>query len=173
MHIDPIDLHFATIVVHTEARRLWLCGALLESEQEDFASELMSRLLGSWDLYDPARGPREAFINSVVASQSVSLLRLRYAKKRGGRAYRVQRDHLDANDGQADGDRSFHVVELRIDLEGAFRKLTRRQREIAFRLGRSSAAAAARELGIPRRTLRDECERIRQAFRDAGLGRYR
>jgi DNA-directed RNA polymerase specialized sigma24 family protein len=170
MHIDPVDLHFALIVVAAEARRLSICGMLDESDREDCASELMSRLLGSWHLYDHTRGPREAFINAVVTTQSVSLLRLRLAKKRGGGVYRVDVDPEEASDKRsAPVDRAQHVADLRMDFERVEPRLTQQQRVIASWLGRDKPTVVARILGMPRRTLRDELDRTRRVFCDAGL----
>jgi hypothetical protein len=84
MQIDPKDLRFANIVISAEVKKLLLRGVIRRDEQEDLASELMSRLVSVWETYDPARGSREAFINQVVSTQLVSLLRERYAQKRRG-----------------------------------------------------------------------------------------
>ena len=172
MQIDPKDLQFTNIVISAEMKKLHLRGILRSDEMEPFASEVLARLLVVWESYDATRGPREAFINTVVSNLIASLLRERYAQKRRGTTQPL--------DGVADVlvDRATsdgwqeHIINLRIDLANVLPRLTPFQRQIVDLLQRDALTPVAEQLGIPRRTLRDQCARIRDVFRDAGLEEY-
>ncbi len=68
--------------------------------------------------------------------------------------------------------RQQHIINLRIDLSEVMPRLTPFQRQIVDLLQRDALTPVAEQLGIPRRTLRDQCARIRDVFRDAGLEEY-
>lgn len=171
MNIDPTDLSFAQIVIRAEVKKLRARGVIRRDDQDDIASELMVQLLGVWERYDPARGSREAFINQVVNTRLVSLLRERRAQKRRGTTEPVKdRDRLV--DRQWFGDEWLRRLELRIDLGVALSKLNPRQRAICDQLLREAITPAAKQMGVPRTTLRDAAARIREIFRDAGLEDY-
>jgi len=172
MQIDPKDLQFANVVISAEVKKLFLRGVIRRDEQDGFASELMVRLLAVWETYDPARGPREAFINTVVSSQLVSLLRERYAQKRRGNPGSIDAVADSIVDPASLGGRPQHLINLQIDLAAVMHLLSPLQRQIVDHLRREPLTPVAEQMGIPRRTLRDQCARIRDVFRDAGLEEY-
>lgn len=172
MQIDPKDLQFANMVIAIEVKDLNRRGVIRVGEMESFASELMARLLAVWDTYDPARAPREAFVNIVVSSQSASLLRERNAQKRRGTPQSLDGIADLLVDRAASDGRQQHIINLRIDLAGVMPLLTPFQRQLVDLLQRDALAPIAEQMGIPRRTLRDQCARIREVFRDAGLEEY-
>jgi RNA polymerase sigma factor (sigma-70 family) len=172
MNIDTKDLRFANMVIYCEVKKLRRRGILRTDETEPFASETLARLLAVWESYDAARGPREAFINTVVGNIINSLLRERFAQKRRGTTEPlngVADTLVDRSESEHDRE---HLMSLRIDLSIAIRKLTPVQREIVDMLQRDTLTSVAVQLRVPRRTLRDECARIRGIFRDAGLEAY-
>jgi RNA polymerase sigma-70 factor (ECF subfamily) len=59
-----------------------------------------------------------------------------------------------------------------VDLSIAFSKLTPKQRAVCDQLLRDLVSPAAKEMGVPRSTLRYAVTKIRQIFRDAGLEEY-
>lgn len=172
MQIDPKDLQFTNIVISAEMKKLHLRGILRSDEMEPFASEVLARLLAVWDSFDPARGPREAFINTVVSNLIASLLRERYAQKRRGTTQPLDGVADVLVDRATSDGRQEHIINLRIDLANALPRLTPFQRQIVDLLQRDALTPVAEQLGIPRRTLRDQCARIRDVFRDAGLEEY-
>lgn len=172
MQIDPKDLQFTNIVISAEMRKLHLRGILRSDEMEPFASEVLARLLAVWDSYDPNRGPREAFINTVVSNLIASLLRERYAQKRRGTTQPLDVVADVLVDRATSEGRQQHIINLRIDLAGVMPLLTPFQRQLVDLLQRDALAPIAEQMGIPRRTLRDQCARIREIFRDAGLEEY-
>jgi DNA-directed RNA polymerase specialized sigma24 family protein len=172
MQIDPKDLEFANMVIATEVNALIECGSIRRDEQGHFTSELLARLLAVWETYDPARAPREAFINIVISSQCVSLLRERNAQKRRGTTQSLDGLADVLVDRATSEGRQQHIINLRIDLAGVMPLLTPLQRQLVDLLQRDALAPIAEQMGIPRRTLRDQCARIREVFRDAGLEEY-
>lgn len=172
MQIDPKQLAFATLVIRTETGKLLNRGLIRRTEREDLAGELMAQLLEIWGRFDPDRGTREAFINQVVSTRLVSLLRERNSQKR-----RATTEPIDASDDRfvdhsSAGEGSRCQIDLRVDLRVALGRLTPRQREICDQLMREAITPAARQMGVPRSTLRDAVARIREVFRDAGLEAY-
>ena len=172
MQIDPKDLQFTNIVISAEMKKLHLRGILRSDEMEPFASEVLARLLAVWESYDATRGPREAFINTVVSNLIASLLRERYAQKRRGTTQPLDGVADVLVDRATSDGRQEHIINLRIDLANALPRLTPFQRQIVDLLQRDALTPVAEQLGVPRRTLRDQCARIRDVFRDAGLEEY-
>lgn len=172
MKIDPKHLAFANVVIRTETKKLRERGIIRRADQEDIASELMAQLLEVWDHFDAERGNREAFINQVVSTRLVSVLRERNSRKRRGTT-----EPIDAGDDRLidhtwSGDGWRRQIELRVDLEIAFGKLDPRQRAICDQLLREALSPAAKQMGVARSTLRDAVVKIREVFRDAGLEEY-
>lgn len=172
MQIDPKDLQFANMVISAEMKKLHLRSILRGDEMEPFASEVLARLLAVWESYDATRGPREAFINTVVSNLISSLLRERYAQKRRGTTQPLDGVADLLVDRATSASRQEHIINLRIDLANVLPRLTPFQSQIVDLLQRDALTPVAEQLGIPRRTLRDQCARIRDVFRDAGLEEY-
>jgi hypothetical protein len=172
MQIDPKDLQFAQLVINAEIKKRILRGVIRPDEQEDFESDLMVRLLKVWGAHDPARGPREAFINQVVNTQLVSILRRRHARKRRGITQPIDAVSEPLVAPESWDGRRQDVITLQIDLADVVRQLSPFQREIVDLLQRDALTPVARQMGIPRSTLRDQCARIRTIFHDAGLEDY-
>lgn len=172
MKIDPKHLAFANIVIRTEVKKLRERGVIRRADAEDIASELVAQLLEVWDRFDPERGTREAFINQVVSTRIVSILRERRAQKRRGITEAIDAGGDRLIDRTWSGDGWRHRIELRVDLEVAFNKLNSRQRAICDQLLREALSPAAKQMGVPRSTLRDAVAKIREIFRDAGLEEY-
>lgn len=172
MKIDPQHLAFANVVIRTEVKRLRQRGVISRGEAEDIASEVMARLLEVWDGFDPERGNREAYINQVVNTRLVSLLRERSAQKRCARTEPIDAGDERLTDHWWSAGEWLRRSDLRVDLSIAFSKLNPKQRAICDQLLRDLVSPAAKEMGVPRSTLRYAVTKIRQVFRDAGLEEY-
>jgi RNA polymerase sigma factor (sigma-70 family) len=172
MKIDPKHLTFANVVIRTEVKKLRERGVIRRADAEDIASELVAQLLEVWDRFDPERGTREAFINQVVSTRIVSILRERRAQKRRGTTEAIDAGSDRLIDRIWSGDGWRHRIELRVDLEVAFSRLNSRQHAICDQLLREALSPAAKQMGVPRSTLRDAVAKIREVFRDAGLEEY-
>jgi RNA polymerase sigma factor (sigma-70 family) len=172
MLIDPEDLQFATMVIARRIQTLQRSGAIRKGEEEDFAAELMLDLLGVWEEFDPKRGTREAYINTVVTTRSVSLLRKRKAQKRGSARPAADIDPGECADHQTDGEAAERHSDLKADLEVVMERLSPMQQRLVNRLMRDAVKPVADALGMPRSTLRGHCRRMRDIFKDAGLEGY-
>lgn len=172
MNIDPKTIEFSKKVIASEVRALRVRGVIRLSEEEDIAGELMLQLLDAWGGFDPRRGPIEAFINQVVNTRLISILRKRSAQKRTATV-----ESLDASDDRVVDQASLddgvgRLLDIKVDLKVALCNLTPKQREICDLLLRDAVTPVARELGMPRSTLRDAIVKIREVFQDAGLEEY-
>lgn len=172
MKIDPQHLTFSNIVIRTEVKKLRQRGVIRRADAEDIASEVMARLLEEWDRFDPARGTREAYINQVVSTRLLSLLRDRNAQKRRAKVEAIDPSDERLVDRSWSGEEWLLNVDRRVDLDIAFSKLTPKQRAVCDQLLRDVVSPAAKEMGVPRSTLRYAVTKIRHIFRDAGLEEY-
>jgi RNA polymerase sigma factor (sigma-70 family) len=172
MEMDRITIEFAWKVINSEVARYRQRGCIRSTHAEDVASAVMVHLVEAWGRYDPSRGPVEAFINQVVTTRLVSVLRERHSRKRGGRARSLGCLGEEPADPAWSHDRWRRLTDLRMDLESVRRRLNPKQHSVCDQLLRDLLAHAAKEMGIPRRTLRDNVAKIRRIFRDAGLEEY-
>jgi len=172
MTIDPTTVDFIHLVVHRTVSDLRRRGLVRRDEHQDYASALILEVLRVWASFDPERGTPQAFVNQVVSTRTNSLLRRRAAKKRRLHAGTLDGAAGHIADEAADGRVRETASDLRDDLAAVLGRLTPRQRDICDQLLRESVSPAARELGLPRSTVRDEIARIRVVFEEAGLGEY-
>jgi RNA polymerase sigma-70 factor (ECF subfamily) len=172
MIIDPTTVDFIHLVVHRTVTDLRRRGLVRRDEHQDCASALILEVLRVWANFDPERGTPQAFVNQVVSTRTNSLLRRRAAKKRRLRAGTLDGAAGRVADESADGRVRERASDLHGDLAVVLGRLTDRQRDICDQLLRESVSPAARELGLPRSTVRDEIARIRVVFEEAGLGEY-
>ena len=172
MKIDPKHIAFANLVIRTATNKYRDRGVIRHSDREDIASELMTQLLEVWEQFDPKRGTREAFINQVVNTRLVSILRERHSGKRRAKTEPIKADDERLADRTWFGKGWLRQIDLRVDLAIAFSKLTPKQRAICDQLLREALSPAAKAMGVPRSTLRDAVVKIRDVFRDAGLEEY-
>ena len=149
MLIDPEDLQFANMVIARRIQSLRRSGAIQKGEEEDFAADITVYLLSVWDRFDPQRGTREAFINTVVTTHSVSLLRKRKAKKRGGSRPTGDADPSECPDPRTDGDAAERHSDLKADLEGVMEHLSPMQQRLVNRLMRCRQTGGRRARHAP------------------------
>jgi len=172
MTIDPTTVDFIHLVVHRTITDLRRRGLVRRDEHQDCAAQLILEVLRAWDGFDPDRGTPQAFVNQVVSTRTNSLLRRRAAKKRRLRAGPLDSAASRLTDDAANGPDREAASDLRGDLDVVLSRLTPRQRDVCDQLLRESVSPAARELGLPRSTVRDEIARIRVVFEEAGLDQY-
>lgn len=172
MHINSKDLRFAELVIGAEAQKLVLRGMISREDREDVKSELLAQLLGVWTQYDPARGPHDAYINHVVNTRIVSLVRARRAAKRAAATEPLEERDVGRDARVGDGPDQLCVIDLSIDLAALMARLRPADRELCESLQRDALNFISKNTGVPRRTLRDGLERIKRVFRDAGLDEY-
>jgi len=148
----------------------------------------MQECLTHWffakDQFDPAREVTvKTFMNRVVKNKLLNILEEKMAKKRQVDLKSVSLNQfLEDGDGSAekfigvesDTMKTIRDTELPVALSKAFCRLSVRQKELCRLLGEEglSVSEASKRLSIPRRTLRDEIQRIREVFRKEGLEDY-
>jgi|GEM_PF-1263289 len=172
MDVDPAIIEFATKVISSEVRTLRVRGVIRRDDEEDIASTLMLQLLEAWGGFNSARAPAAAFVHQIVSTRLISILRKRSAQKRRGRTVSIDASDerlVDRTSATADWQRQ---IDIKCDLKDALKQLTPKQREICDILLREAVTPAAREMGVPRSTLRDAIAKINTTFSDAGLDQY-
>lgn len=172
MNIDPSIIAFAKTVINAELKKLSDRGIIRLSESEDIASSLLAAVVAAWPNFDPDRAPAEAFINQIVNTRLVSILRKRSARKRRAGTEPISQNEDRLVDPRWSDGAWRDQIDLRLDMQIVIGKLTPRQREICDQLMREAITPAARQMGVPRTTLRDAAAKIRDIFRDAGLEEY-
>jgi RNA polymerase sigma factor (sigma-70 family) len=168
---DPLDPVVVKLLTKA-ATQLSRQAPFSRADQPDLQQALLERLLARRKSFDPRRGTWRSFAATVIDRQADSLCRDRFALKRDPRRESDAWADWDdgrrlpgANPGPADHD-------LRMDVAAVVAGLPPKLRELADRLCHEPLAAAARSLGIPRRTARDRFRRIRLRFEEAGLAIY-
>jgi RNA polymerase sigma-70 factor (ECF subfamily) len=148
----------------------------------------MQECLTHWffvkEQFNPAREVTvKTFMKRVVKNKLLNILEERTAKKRQIDSKSISLDQL-LEDSNGASERFIAVesgimktikdMELHAALSKAFSRLSIRQKELCRLLGEEglSVSDASKRLSIPRRTLRDEIQRIREVFRKEGLEDY-
>lgn len=179
---------YAQSLIKFKARQLARRSDFSRADEEDLAQEFTRFLLSRAEQFDPSRGSNSTFVARVVDSCVASILRARYAQKRapGLRAQSLESTCGADEDGSAEKEDRLTEVDLerrtgnasedeveRSDVKDgvdrAVNSLPADLQGVCLRLKEDSAAAVARELGISRRQLRRNIERIRRHFEHAGL----
>src|SRR5205085_11730290 len=83
--LDDSSLNIATLagpVIRRKVQQLVARAELSRQDRQDFAQDLLVRLLQRLPAFDPARGHLPAFIKIVVERCAANLLRSRRATKR-------------------------------------------------------------------------------------------
>lgn len=183
---DALTTPYVTTLIEVKARQLIRRPGFRRSELRDLEQELVAAVLRQAHHYDPARGSVNTFIDRVVETAAVAIIRRRMRLKRGtGRQpasldVAFGDDETSLGDQATDEDRLRHRgggndedVDLRIDVEEALTALGPVDRAVCRRLMLGeSVSAAARGQGISRRQVRKAVETIRQALEDAGLKEF-
>lgn len=174
-----------------KARQLTAHPGFSDADREDLEQELLLDLLRRQPKYDSARAQNNTFVARVVEHRAATLIEER---KAGLRDYRLQafslNDHIEDEDGvrcersetfdQDDyllrtGRQSRPSDELRdlgIDVRSVVDQLPPKLRDLCQRLMRDSISDVSRETGIPRSTLYGIIDKVRAAFKAAGLEDY-
>ena len=109
---------------------------------------------------------------NMDAVEVISILRKRSAQKRSATVESIDASDDRVVDRASLGDGVGRLIDIKVDLKIALCNLTPKQREICDLLLRDAVTPVARELGMPRSTLRDAIVKIREVFHDAGLEEY-
>jgi RNA polymerase sigma-70 factor (ECF subfamily) len=183
--------NYAATMVRIKARQLIGKAGFTESDQDDLEQELMSDVVGRLSKFNARRGTPKTFVACIIARKISKLIRHRTTGLRDFRCEAFSIDKPAGNDDDAVPVRGDCVLEDINDPAGASQVpreveaselaeatqrvisgLPRDLRRLCELLQRGTLADAARELGVPRSTLRYQLPRLRELFESAGLRSY-
>jgi len=125
---------------------------------DDLVQEVLIAVWIALSRFDPARAGLRTFVERVSANAIVTSLRRRRATKRMPNYRPVSAPQLLVN------------VELRLDIQRAFRGISKRDQEIAFMLrAEDTPSDIARVLTTSRTSVYESIKRLRLALRELGL----
>lgn len=165
---------YATWFIRLQAWKLAGKYGFAIHEGEDIRQELTLHLLRHWASYDEAKGKVTTFIAAVINAKVRDMLRTQRAQLREEPLDDFLEEELD--EGILDGIRGqpdvsdFDRIDLRLDFEAVLARMPPDLRRISELLQEMSITDAAKTLGVPRTTLRDQLPAIREHFAAAGYG---
>ena len=180
---------FAARFIRHKCRQLVGQLGLTRSDRDDLEQDMRMALIERFEQFDSAVAHWNVFVTTIVEHAVVAILEHRGAEKRG-HGLGIATLHTLVNDGEGgytelaqcvlDDERSNmtgfvprdpqEVFELSEDLSTVLDRLPPDLREMCERLKTMSITELAREMDVPRRTLRDRLESVRHALRGAGFG---
>jgi len=182
------DSYIRTLIL-IKARRLMASPAFRGAEREDVLHDLTLILATRIDQFDPARSQFRTFVSRVLDSAAITLLRGRRRAKRADglnlRSIETLREHASTDPvtgsaalGEADAARrlGFDVPSpadefiVRESIREIVAALPPDLAELCRFLREGSEVAAARDLGISRRQVRNRIAELRKRFAAAGFG---
>jgi RNA polymerase sigma-70 factor (ECF subfamily) len=177
-------------LIRERVKRLIGRHGFTASDRDDLEQDMTLHLLECLRRQQQLIDAPEGFFRKVIARHAVTLIRRRKAEKRDHRrlnslhekvldedgeyverARTIPEDHTQSRLQTAPRSR-LEDVELVHDVAAVLAKLPPDLRDLCERLKDHSVAEVARQLGVPRRTLRDTIGRLRRHFEEAGLGDY-
>lgn len=180
---------YAGRLIRYRAWKLAGAGGFSRSDRPDIEQELRIALLERIDKFDPQRGHWNVFACTIVERTIATMFTPRRAAERTRKFEADSLSTLIAAEDQVEtmlgqlvtaeeqarlSGRAVrhHVdeVDLAADVATVLASLPPELRDVAERLQSTNPTALARELNIPRRTLRDWMATIREAFERAGFG---
>lgn len=164
---------FAKRLTCKKARMLVGKYGFTSSDRDDIEQELTLDLLQRSPKFDPQRCTARKFVVWVVRKKLYHLIRARLRDKRrkvfGGKSVECLSKNIEV--GRPRGGDCDEAVqrELALDVRSVLEQLPRSLRDVAERLQFDSISQVARDLGVPRSTLRSMLKKIRERFEAAGL----
>ncbi len=152
----PIALRAAQV----RATAAVVAGAIPVTDREDFEQEGVVACLHALPRFDPSRASLRTFIERVVAARLASVIRRTRRSPELVPVDALCRFPVIGDDGRR---------EVRMSIDGVLESLHEEDRELVGLLLEVSPAEASRELGIPRSTIHDRIQLLRQRFTQAGL----
>lgn len=185
---DAFLTDYAHKLIRFKSRQLSQKSGFTRSDQDDLEQDLWAVLLSQADAFDPDRASIDTFIDRVVHSGVLMILRDRHRQKRanGFHAQSIDApslrngDQSAANSGPDDTDRARHrgatpqdprqLAEDQEATQSALKELPAPIHEVCRRVMGGSISLAARELGQSRRQIRNALAEARAYFERAGFG---
>ncbi len=178
---------YAQNLIRIKARKLSRQRHFRHAEEEDLRQELWMAVVNQADKFDSSRASLDTFIDRVVNSAVVMLVRERQREKRaeGFQAVSLDSTHLSNQSNQSlasqisneDSHRRTQVVpadpieatERKEAVDVALEGMPTELRDTCGRLMQGSIASASREEGISRRQIRKSLAAARRFLERSGL----
>ena len=160
-------------------------------ERDDLKQELLARVIKSLEGFDASVGPLNPFITAVVDRQVSNILRDRNADKRSSGAMVSLNVNIKSEDASPtellqtisnrEVDRRLgrertlseeQLNDLKSDMGNVIARLPKRLQDFLELKKTLSLNEIVNELGVPRSTLGDWMDEIRDHFEEAGLEKY-
>ncbi len=177
---------FAARLIRCKSKKLVYHGKYTQFDRPDIEQELRIAVYDAFDTFDPDVAHWKVFVKTVVEREASNLLERRKAEKRehvhdvtslsvlvedeDGElvplSTKIGEEHREPLTGRVrcSDEESFDHKE---DVAAVLDNLPDDLRDLCERLKEKSVAEVARDLGIPRSTLRDRISKLREHF-DAG-----
>ena len=188
---DPSKDSFTTSLINRKVNMLIGRLGFKQEEREDLRQELLARVIKSLDRFDPIVGSINPFITAVVDRYVSNILRARNADKRSSGRMASLNLNIKCEEGcptemiqtigDREGDRRLgrertlneeQLNDLRLDMEAVVIRLPKRLQDFLELRKTLNLNEIVNELGVPRSTLANWMDEIRQHFEKAGLDRY-
>lgn len=174
-------------IIRRKVRQLIGCHGFREQDREQLQQELMARLLNGLQSFDPKQAHRNAFVTTIVERSVATIVRDKRAEKRDHRRIsslnvmvgdgEENRTELSATIGQPAYDArrcresrsEGELSELSSDIAELLAQLPVELQLLAEQLKHKSISQIAREMGIPRTTLRERVVELRERFEAADM----
>ena len=183
---DPRLGRFEFGIIHRKVRQLIGGSGFTRQDRKPLEQELIAMLLHSLPAFDPTKSHRNVFVTTVVERSVAKILRPKRAEKRDDRcvgslnvmvnaggemrmlASTIGNKEYDARRGVVS--RSDEATsELASDIADVICRLPEDLRFLAEQLKEKSLAQIAREIGVPRTTLRERLAELRSRFESADM----
>lgn len=188
---DPSKDSFTTALINRKVNMLIDRLGFRYHEREDLKQELLARVIKSLESYDASIGTLNPFITAVVDRQVSNILRARNADKRSSGAMVSLNVNIKSEDAgptellqtisNREVDRRLgrertlseeQLNDLKSDMGNVIARLPKRLQVFLELKKTLSLNEIVNELGVPRSTLGDWMEEIRDHFEEAGLEKY-
>lgn len=173
-------------IIRRKVRQLIGYYGFQAQDREQLQQELITRLLNGLQSFDPEKAHRNAFVTTILERSVATIIRDKRAEKRDHR--RISSLNVMVSDGdeyrelgatigqnaydarrcrepRSDGDLS----DLASDVSELIEQLPSDLQLLAEQLKHKSISQIAREMGIPRTTLRERVVELRQRFEAADM----
>jgi RNA polymerase sigma-70 factor, ECF subfamily len=187
---NPIN-KFAAHLIRRKARELSTRAGFSPTDRDDIEQELRLILLRRLDKFDPSVAHYNAFVTTVVERYSATILEHRQAESRSHSRYGGSLNQLvDDGDGNKiemgatlpEDQQSVRtgarfrsgeeLHDLATDVAQLIADLPPEVADICERLKRDTISVVARDLGMPRSTLRDLLKGVRSRFESCDMREY-
>ena len=188
---DDVDA-YAVEIIRYKARQLVGQAGFTVADRDDLEQELILDLLRRLPKYDPKRAKRNTFIARVVEHKIANLIEKQTAHKRD---YRRCPCSLNERFEEEEEGRSVERAEtldqedyllrigvepgapeelraLALDVAAVLETLPAELGELCQRLKQETVSEISRDTGVPRASLYERINRLREIFEDAGLKDY-